>query len=200
MSLLRLLPLLCLSLGLFGCASFTPSGPLQPSSERASQPLAQRAQIEPVRISDAGLDSAAQQIIGEQLTRDIGMHVASSGHFSQLLSFPATLGEQDLRLHFEFSSLKGRRTTHPAYFPGALATLTLWIWVNGPIYVDHYDIAGNLSITDAAGKPLASSRQQLRMKNNTGLWDADYFAASGSTQLTRLVQDLLSDATRQLPR
>ena len=77
----------------------------------------------------------------------------------------------------------------------------MWIWVNGPIYVDKYDLAGELSITDAQGKLLASSRQQVKLDQNTGLWDNDYFNMSlGSDQLNQLVEQLLQDSTRQLAR
>ena len=35
------------------------------------------------------------------------------------------------------------------------------------------------------------------LNQNTGLWDADYFNASGSQQLTQLVEQLLKDGTQR---
>ena len=53
-------------------------------------------------------------------------------------------------------------------------TLTLWIWVDGPIYVDKYDLAGELIIEDRQGKQLARSVEQVKLDKNVGLWNADY--------------------------
>ena len=106
---------------------------------------------------------------------------------------------QDLvQLQFDFSSLKGKRTPHPGYVPGALLTLTIWIWVNGPIYVDKYDLAAELQILDNQGRQLALSQKNLVVDKNTGLWDYDYMFPSGGQQLTELVEQLLQDGTRQL--
>ncbi len=104
-------------------------------------------------------------------------------------------------LKLNFSSLKGKRTPHPGYFPGALLTLTVWIWANGPIYVDKYDLVGELSFEDAQGKVLASSSKTLKLDQNTGFWDDDYYNMSlGAKQLNELVEQLLQDSYQQLAR
>ena len=77
----------------------------------------------------------------------------------------------------------------------------MWIWANGPIYVDRYNLAGELSIEDRYGQRLASSRQQVVVERNTGLWDEDYMSLSlGAAQLNQLVEQLLQDGTAQLDR
>ncbi|NQD95861.1 hypothetical protein HP532_24690 [Pseudomonas sp. CrR25] len=188
-----------LSLALTGCVSFTPAGPIGPPSQIVEHSVPAAAMLKDVKISDQRLDDTQRRNISNQLTSQIAQHVDRGEYFQRVVSFPAKLNEQDVQLQFEFSSLKGKRTPHPGYFPGALLTLTMWIWVNGPIYVDKYDLAAELQITDSAGQQLAIARKNLVLNQNTGLWDYDYFnPALGSRQLTQLVEQLLQDGTQQL--
>lgn len=188
-----------LSLVLTGCVSFTPSGPIGPPSQIVEHSIPAGAMLKDVAISDTRLNEAQRRNISNTLTAQISQHVERGEYFERVLSFPAKLDEKDVQLQFNFSSLKGKRTPHPGYFPGALLTLTMWIWVNGPIYVDKYDLAAELQVIDAAGKQLAISRKTLVLNQNTGLWDYDYFNTSlGSRQLTQLVEQLLQDSTQQL--
>ncbi|MGM3387282.1 hypothetical protein KXR94_06490 [Stutzerimonas stutzeri] len=188
-----------LSLVLTGCVSFTPSGPIGLPERIVEQSIPAGAMVKDVVISDPRLNENQRRNISNVLTTQIAQHVERGEYFERVISFPAKLGEQDIELQFEFSSLKGKRTPHPGYFPGALLTLTVWIWVNGPIYVDKYDLAAELTIRDATGKQVAVSQKTLQLNQNTGLWDADYFSTSlGARQLTQLVEDLLQDGTRQL--
>src|SRR5450830_1854839 len=85
-------------------------------------------------------------------TAQLNQYVSTAGYFKQVTEYPVRLGEQDVSLKFNMTSLKGHRGIHPGYVPGALLTLTVWIWVNGPIYVDTFDVAGDLVIVDRDGK------------------------------------------------
>ncbi len=188
-----------LSLTLTGCVSFTPAGPIGDPEQKASITQPHAAMLDDVVISDSSIAADLRKNLSSQFTDQLSKRVEHGEYFEQVISFPATLGEQDVALKFNFTSLKGKRTPHPAYFPGALVTLTMWIWVNGPIYVDKYDVAGELSIENAKGAVLASSRKAIKLDQNTGLWDKDYLNMSlGSAQLNQLVEQLLQDSTRQL--
>lgn len=191
-----------LMLGLGGCVSFHPSGPIGAPTETAQRTYPHAAQINEITITDKEITNDNwRRTVSTNLTEQIGQHVERGKYFEHRITFPARVEGDDVVLKFNFSSLDGKRTPHPGYFPGALLTLTMWIWVNGPIYVDKYDLAGDLQIEDATGKPLASSHKTLNLRQNTGLWDSDYAnGALGSTQLTQLVESLLKDATSQLPR
>lgn len=186
------------SMVLTGCVSFTPAGPISPPSHIVEQSLPGSAMIKDVKVTDLRLNEQTRRNIGNQLTAQISQHVEKAEYFRRVISFPAKLDEQDVQLQFEFSSLQGKRTPHPGYFPGALLTLTIWIWVNGPIYVDKYDLAAELQILDNEGKQLALSQKKLVVDKNTGLWDYDYMFPSGGQQLTELVEQLLQDGTAQL--
>lgn len=188
-----------MSLALTGCVSFTPSGPIGLPSQIVESSIPAGAMLKDVEVSDPRLNDVQRRNISNVLTAQIAQHVERGEYFERVISFPAKLDQQDVELQFNFTSLKGKRTPHPGYFPGALLTLTVWIWVNGPIYVDKYDLAAELKITDATGKQLALSQKTLVLDQNTGLWDADYLSTSlGSRQLTQLVEQLLKDGTRQL--
>jgi hypothetical protein len=188
-----------LSLALTGCVSFTPTGPIGLPSQVIEHSVPAGAMLKEVEVSDSRLNDTQRRNISNALTTQIARHIERGEYFERMIAFPAKLDEQDVELRFNFTSLKGKRTPHPGYIPGALVTLTMWIWVNGPIYVDKYDLAAELEITDAAGKRLALSQKTLVLNQNTGMWDVDYYNVSlGSRQLTQLVEQLLQDGTGQL--
>ncbi|MBC8650169.1 hypothetical protein GYM54_20335 [Pseudomonas sp. MTM4] len=196
---LKYLAAALMGLALTGCVSFTPSGPIGLPAQVLEHSVPAGAMLKEVEVSDTRLNETQRRNISNTLTAQIAQHIERGEYFERMISFPATLGEQDVQLQFNFTSLKGKRTPHPGYFPGALLTLTVWIWVNGPIYVDKYDLAAELEVVDAAGKQVALSQKTLARNQNTGLWDYDYFNTSlGSRQLTELVEQLLHDATQQL--
>lgn len=199
LSLYLCLSTLCLSLT--GCISFTPAGPIGLADQLAPQTQPRAAMIDDVVISDMQINNDLRVTLSHQFTEQLSNRIEQGEYFKQVLSFPAKLGEDDVMLKFNFSSLKGKRTPHPAYFPGALLTLTVWIWVNGPIYVDKYDLAGQLSITDAHGKVLTDSKRVIKRDENIGLWDDDYFTTTlGSAQVNELVEQLIKDSTEKLDK
>ena len=188
-----------MGLVLTGCVSFVPAGPIGLPAKAVENTLPIGAMIKDVKITDPAIDELQKRNISSQLTAQIGAHVERGEYFQKMIVFPAKLGEKDVELAFNFTSLKGKRTPHPAYIPGALLTLTIWIWVNGPIYVDTYDLAAELRINDSHGKQLALSQKTFKRDVNTGLWDRDYFNPSmGGDKMTDLVEALLADATQQL--
>ena len=201
MNKLQYMAVALLSLVLTGCVSFVPAGPIGLPAKAVENTLPIGAMVKDVQVSDPAIADLQRRNISSQLTAQIGAHIERGEYFQKMVVFPAKLGEKDVELAFNFTSLKGKRTPHPAYFPGALLTLTIWIWVNGPVYVDTYDLAAELRVNDSHGKQLALSRKAFKRDINTGFWDRDYFNPSmGGDQMTDLVEALLSDATQQLPR
>ncbi|WP_460145525.1 hypothetical protein [Pseudomonas sp. S2_A02] len=197
----RLVYLMAIALGLSltGCVSFTPLGPIGEPLKPASSTLDRSAEISEVVISAPELDDKVRVAGSRQLTEQVSAYVDKSDYFKRIVVFPAKAGEDDVVLKFNLTSLAGKRTVHPAYIPGALVTLTIWIWVDGPIYVDKYDLAGELIIEDRQGKQLARSVEQVKLDKNVGLWNADYLNPRlGGSQLRDLIAHLLASATPQL--
>jgi len=190
---------LAMTLSLTGCFSFNTLGPIGEPDRSATVSSSRAAQVADVVISSPGLKDEERRNISLQLTPQISHYIESAGYFKDILVFPAKLGEQDVLLKFNLTSLHGKRTTHPGYIPGALVTLTMWIWFNGPVYIDKYDLAGELVIEDRNGKPLARSVEQLKLDKNVGLFDHDYIAPGlGGQQLRDLIAKLMDSATTQL--
>lgn len=198
MSIKTYLLLAVLALSATGCVSFTPTGPLAPSQQFASKTLPYAAMLDSVEVSDPKINEDQQRTIADQLSVQLVPHLQRGEYFEKVVTFPAKLQGNDVTLHFNFASLKARRTPHPAYIPGALVTLTMWIWFNGPIYVDSYDIAAELTIKDTNGKVLAASTKMLKQDQNTGLWDKDYMFPNGAKQLSTVIDQLLSESTQRL--
>ncbi|BAO62068.1 MULTISPECIES: hypothetical protein [Pseudomonas] len=187
------------TLALTGCVSYNVTGPLGAPLHPAPISSPRTAQIADVQVTASGIDDATRTAISRSLTAQLTPYVKSAGYFRQLSEFPTRLGEEDVVLKFNMTSLKGHRAPHPGYLPGALLTLTVWIWVNGPIYVDTFDLAGDLSIVDRNGKELASAKEQLKFERNVGLYGREYWAPTqGAKQLNELVAKLLDNATARL--
>jgi hypothetical protein len=184
-----------------GCVSYNVTGPIGEPTQPATITSPRTAQIADVKVSVPDMDAATRTSISRSLTTQIKQYVDKGGYFKQITEYPTRLGENDVVLNFNMTSLKGRRTPHPAYFPGALLTLTLWIWVNGPIDVDSFDLAGDLQIVDRDGKTLATSREQVKFERNVGIYGREHWAPTmGAKQLSELVSTLLDTATARLAK
>jgi hypothetical protein len=199
-TLLRATALLA-ALSMTGCVSYTVTGPIATPLHPVSVSSPRSAQIADVTVSAADVNEANKAAISSSLTAQITQYVRTAGYFKQVTEYPVRLGEQDVTLKFNMTSLKGHRAPHPAYVPGALLTLTIWIWVNGPIYVDSFDVAGDLVIVDRNGKELAKATDSIKFEHNVGLYSGQYWAPSmGGQQLTKLVGQLLDTATANLAK
>ena len=198
--LLRAVALIA-ALSMTGCVSYTVTGPIAAPLQPVSVSSPRSAQIADVTVSAADVNDANKTAISRSLTAQLNQYVRTAGYFKQVTEYPVRLEENDVVLKFNMTSLKGHRAPHPAYVPGALLTLTIWIWVNGPIYVDSFDIAGDLAIVDRNGKVLSSAKEEVKFERNVGLYGREYWAPTmGARQLNELVSKLLDSATTQLPK
>ena len=189
------------ALSMTGCVSYTVTGPIAAPLHPVAVSSPRSAQIADVTVSAADVNEANKAAISSSLTAQITQYVRTGGYFKQVTEYPVRLGEQDVTLKFNMTALKGHRTPHPAYVPGALLTLTIWIWVNGPIYVDSFEVAGDLVIVDRNGKELAKAKDSIKFEHNVGLYSGQYWAPSmGGQQLTKLVGQLLDTATAKLAK
>lgn len=189
------------ALSMTGCVSYTVTGPVGAPLHPASVSSPRSAQIADVAVTAVDINDANKTAISRSLTVQLNQYVRTAGYFKQVTEYPVRLGEDDVTLKFTMTSLKGHRGVHPAYFPGALLTLTIWIWVNGPIYVDTFDVAGDLTIVNRDGKVLSSAKEEVKFERNVGLYGREYWAPTmGAKQLNELVSQLLDSATTKLPK
>lgn len=189
------------ALSMTGCVSYTVTGPIGAPLHPAAVTSPRSAQVADVTVSVADVNDANKTAISRSLTAQLNQYVSTAGYFKQVTEYPVRLGEQDVSLKFNMTALKGHRGIHPGYVPGALLTLTVWIWVNGPIYVDTFDVAGDLVIVDRDGKQLASAKHEVKFERNVGLYGREYWAPTmGAKQLNELVAQLLDSATAKLAK
>lgn len=189
------------TLSMTGCVSYTVTGPVGAPQHPAPVSSPRIAQIADVAVTAPDVNDATRTAISRSLTAQLNQYVQTGGYFKQVTEYPTRLGENDVLLKFNMTSLKGHRAPHPGYFPGALLTLTVWIWVNGPIYVDSFDIAGNLVIVDRDGKELAAAKEEVKLERNVGLYGREYWAPTmGAQQMNQLVAQLLDTATARLAK
>lgn len=189
------------TLSMTGCVSYTVTGPVGAPQHPAPVNSPRIAQIADVAVTAPDVNEATRTAISRSLTAQLNQYVQTGGYFKQVTEYPTRLGENDVLLKFNMTSLKGHRGVHPGYVPGALLTLTVWIWVNGPIYVDSFDVAGNLVIVDRDGKELAAAKEEVKLERNVGLYGREYWAPTmGAQQMNQLVAQLLDSATTRLAK
>jgi hypothetical protein len=140
---------------------------------------------------------ASHQPLADQ---DLDRYVDKAGYFKSVSEYP-TAGRTGRGAEVRHDLAQGPSRAAPWLFPGAL-TLTLWIWVNGPIYVDSFDLAGDLVIVDREGVELARAKDQITFKHNVGLYGGDYLGTDhhGRQAASLLVGELLDTATVQLAK
>lgn len=151
-----------------------------------------------VRITDENIRADDRQILEESLRGNISDYIAGSGIFAALNTPPGRPATDDLVLDFEYSRYQQKRSPHPAYFPAAILTLTMYIWAGGPIFKDSTNLTETLTVKDGAGTVLgafAGSRQSL---SNVGLWDKEYVLPSGIDARTSLMEELLEKAKQNI--
>lgn len=85
----------------------------------------------------------------------------------------------DWVIHVEKADLSYRRRPNLAYFPLALATLTLYIWVGGPIVTDisYFDVTLHLDRSD--GTRVGSARSHLDKSHWINLYSGHTRAQGG---------------------
>jgi hypothetical protein len=137
--------------------------------------LDRRAWLAKVEVADP--EAVHAQQLTDALTLNLAEFVRKSGHFRAVDLLPGQVGPDDVVLRLAFARYRQRRAPHPAYFPAAFLTATLYIWVGGPIFTDTSDLEATLSIEPA---------------------EPEYSMPSGLNARTRLVQELLDDSVNSL--
>ncbi len=189
----RALSALCIvavTVALSGCTM--PAGTGLKRAMPAAAPCARRAWLSRVEIADWSVDNKSR--LEDSLTLNILEYMREGRYFADANVLPGKPGRDDVVLRFRFDRYELRRSPHPAYFPGALLTLTLYIWVGGPIFTDRSDLAATLVVEDAGGARIASETSQVFDEHSVSLWSSEYVLPSGVEARTSIVKELLAKA------
>ena len=154
------------------------------------------AWLSPVEITDPATRKAAE--LQRSLTLSIASYVNDTKYFSRVNQLPGEPRADELVLSYRFDRYELERQPHPAYFPCALLTLTLYIWFGGPIYNDVADLSGTLEVRDTSGKELALVHETHEETHSVNLWSTEYALPSSAKARTVLVRRLLDQAVVEL--
>lgn len=190
-----------------GCESMTPTSSIIPSSQppQGTDRLNSTAWISSVKIAD--LDDDERVEIEKRLTSNICKYIAGIGYFNEvcLLSNKACeFGKDDLILNFEFDRYRVKWGIHPAYFPAALLTATLYIWFGGPIICDNSHFSATLIVQDSLHQKITQVSGEERQKENYGLYSAGKGTPTRTAYLkprqarAALIEKLLNKALPQV--
>jgi hypothetical protein len=178
-----------------GCAS----GPRAAGSSRPAlveHPLNHAAWLRKVEIPDRSVANRAT--LEESLTLTILERLEQSGDFRAVNALPGKPGNHDYVFRFQFDEYRLRRSIHPAYYPCAILTMTLYIWFGGPIANDTASIAGRLTVEDASGSPIVQVSSKSSCKESVSFWSPQFYFPGAIKARNLVIQDLLAKSTMQL--
>ena len=178
-----------------GCVSVPPGSALEPARP-AQVRLPSGAWLAPATITDPA--AVQRREIEQSLTLSIATYVEDAKYFSRVNRLPGNPRPDEYVLYFDFSRYQMERTPHPAYFPLAILTLTIYIWVGGPIYVDKSTLAGELVVKAVSGATLVQVSDSFADQHDVSFNSPDYLFPTGMAARTTLVRTLLDRAVAEL--
>lgn len=174
---------------LSGCA-IHPQGVGLDTATPSNTRIEKTVWLKPAEINSSSLKEN-RSTAETAMTLSLLKYIEEKKIFTRAQVLPGTIAGDEHILQFRFDKFTVERNAHPAYFPLAIITLTVYIWANGPIYIDTIDIDGTLIVTDAEGHEVAAFKHAVREEKKVGYSDPDYFASSGIQQRTQVVSKLL---------
>ncbi|EPG75582.1 putative lipoprotein [Leptospira fainei serovar Hurstbridge str. BUT 6] len=84
-----------------------------------------------------------------------------------------------------------RREPHPAYFPLAIITVTLYIWLGGPIHTDYSKYSCELKAKDSKQKVIFSDKKAISNEKNSNMFDNRRYFPSSIEDRTEVIGSLL---------
>jgi len=104
------------------------------------------------RVVVDGLESAAMADgVGDSLTLHLADYLRGRKMFERVMILPGQPAPQDTVLHLRFTRYDQESGISPWYFPAAVLTLTVYIWVGGTVGIHHTNYAATLTVDDGAG-------------------------------------------------
>jgi len=180
-----------------GCVS-VPTGTSLEAAQLATVSVPRGAWLAPTLITDPSAKEVVE--LQRSLTLAIASYTSDAKYFSRVNLLPGNLRPEEVVLRFGFDRYQLRREPHPAYFPAAILTLTLYIWFGGPIYRDKANLSAELRVQDAAGQELVRVSDSFQDERDVGFFSPDYVFPSTIKARTNLIRSLLDKAVGELAR
>jgi hypothetical protein len=183
-----------------GCANVPAGAGLLPATP-ASGRVDKGAWLAKVAITDPKLTN--RDTIEEALTLSTAKFVGEAGYFTRINTLPGKPRPDDYLLRLTVDRYRQSRSVHPAYFPAAFVTMTLYIWFGGPIFRDTIDLSGTLVVDSPDGARVTEASDSRKERHNVSFWSTQYALPSGIDGRTAFIKALFDKAAaqlRELPR
>lgn len=177
-----------------GCVSTIRSG--LGDATPVSNTIDKKVWLSKVEILD--LSGEDKSIAEESFTLNLLEYLQEGRYFKEVNLLPGKVGEDDLILRFRFDRFKEKYGVHPAYFPGALLTATLYIWVGGPCATMSSNLSGKLIVEDSHGSLITKVNYEVKGKRNFSIWTASEQGDFFSKPRTLIIKELLDRACATL--
>jgi hypothetical protein len=171
-----------------GCVT-VPRGTGLSKAEPINSPINKSAWLSKVAILDSSVND--KNAIEDALTINILEYIQEGQYFKGVNLLPGKVNKNDIVLRFELDSYQQKRSPHPAYFPAAILTATLYIWFGGPIFNDSSVLSGKLIVEGPSNSIIAEVSSQLSEKHAVSFWSPEYYCPSGIEARTQLIKELL---------
>lgn len=183
-----------------------PEARLHRATPSANNMIDRRVWLSKVEILDPSVDD--KSATENTLTVNILKYLQEGRYFKEANFFPDKVDESDLVLRFQFDRYKQKRTVHPAYFPGALLTATLYIWVGGPVTTESLSFSGKLIVEDSHGSLITEVSSQVNDKYNLSIysneksatWSGRAINPRATDARTLIIKELLNKAIEILQK
>ena len=154
------------------------------------------AWVSKVTITDPSVKNS--RVLEEALTLNILKFIREGNYFNSINFLTDNAKGDDLILSFQFDRYELKRTPHPAYFPLALITFTLYIWFGGPIYNDVSNLSGQITIKNKSGNVVSNISSKITEKHSVSLWSPQYAFPSGIKERTKFVKKLIDSSHAEI--
>jgi len=176
---------------LTGCAPF----PLQRGTTFAPGQVTASAMPETAwvaKVTVDGLPPAFAEATEDSLTLHFAEYLRSRRLFANVRILPGNPGANDRILRLHFTSFDHECHVHPAYFPFAMASLTLYIWLGGPMYGTSTHYAAHLKVENSGGVRIAEATRDEVSKASISIYaDAKFdFGPARSAVVAHLLNDV----------
>ncbi len=180
-----------------GCVNMPPGASLDRASP-VYDSINRDAWISEIQITDPLIKDSS--IIEESLALNILEYIREGNYYKNINLIPGQIEEEDLILSFQFDHYQLRRTPHPAYFPLAILTFTLYIWFGGPICNDVINMSGQLTIKNLSGEVVTDVIANINEKHSVSLWSPEYTFPSATKGRTQLIKRLLDKSNAEIKK
>ncbi len=179
-----------------GCGTMPPGPagvpPLSPPPSAFHQSVATDAWMDVVKISDPYVGEG--ESIAETQRSSIARYIEGEHFFRTVQMLPGKPAADAYVLQFDFTGFHAVRGMHPLAVPGSLLTLTLYIWVGGPMMTEDVNYTGTLTVRRPDASLVTRTQASVARKRSMGLHTEGYMHFDYAEERIEVVRELVTQA------